>query len=517
MTALFSPTWPRRRRPVSVASLLRADAEVVPFRGREDELADLAQWCDSAEEFDVRLLVGPGGQGKTRLGRQLVHLRAGVGWAAGFLAADPPGQPLDLTAIADTATPTLLVVDYAETRTDQLARLLHTLEDAADVGPVRILLLARSAGQWWDKLRQRHSGMLGTASVSVLPTLDDSLAARQDAFDNAIESFAQALSNADPLSDADPDTNWQDLADSVTAPEDIDAERYGTPLTLQMTALIALLDNASARTTASQRVTLLALDAADGAYQQLVEAGHDGYKQNLAEIRLRRAEVLVARGSHTVGLAASKDALMLYRQLAQKNPAFRAPLANALRVHAATLTAVEQRDEALSAAEESVGIYRTLSQDGADAHRRDLERALNTLSNARRAAGLSEEVGAPELHISDLAVGSSGIRRVEVMWQDGAARRVAAAEFGDVSDARDGELIRWYLEDYAEFPADPAPEIARDAEARLARRRRFVPACVLQPGCGGDLGAGAEPPGPGAGRGRRRPGRRAGAGVGADA
>ena len=234
---LFSPTWPRRRRRVSVASLLRADAEVVPFRGREDELADLAQWCDSAEEFDVRLLVGPGGQGKTRLGRQLVHLRPGVGWAAGFLAADPPGQPLDLTAIADTATPTLLVVDYAETRTDQLARLLHTLEDAADVGPVRILLLARSAGQWWDKLRQRHSGMLGTASVSVLPTLDDSLAARQDAFDNAIESFAQALSEADP------DTNWQDLTDSVTAPEDIDAERYGTPLTLQMTALITLLDN----------------------------------------------------------------------------------------------------------------------------------------------------------------------------------------------------------------------------------------------------------------------------------
>ena len=149
-------------------------------------------------------------------------------------------------------------------------------------------------------------------------------------------------------------------------------------------------------------------------------------EQNLAEIRLRRAEVLVARGSHTVGLAASKDALMLYRQLAQKNPAFRAPLANALRVHAATLTAVEQRDEALSATRRSplATSTETLSQDGADAHRRDLERALNTLSNARRAAGLSEEVGAPELHISDLAVGSSGIRRVEVMWQDGAARRI---------------------------------------------------------------------------------------------
>ena len=33
----------------------------------------------------------------------------------------------------------------------------------------------------------------------------------------------------------------------------------------------------------------------------------------------------------------------------------------------------------------------------------------------------------------------------------------------------DEELIRWYLEDYAEFPADPAPSIAANAEARLQR------------------------------------------------
>jgi hypothetical protein len=247
-----------------VSTLLRADAEVIPFRGREAELAGLAQWCDSAEEFDVRLLVGPGGQGKTRLGRQLVHIRAGVGWTAGFLAADPPGQPLDLTAIADTATPTLLVVDYAETRTSQITRLLHNLEDAADIGPVRILLLARSAGRWWDKLRQRHSSMLGMANVSVLHTLDDSLAARQNAFDRAIDSFAQALAEASP------DTNWEDIASPGAAPEGIAAEQYGMPLTLQMTALIALLDNASGPTTASQRTALFALDAAPVPLEQQI-------------------------------------------------------------------------------------------------------------------------------------------------------------------------------------------------------------------------------------------------------
>ena len=73
------------------------------------------------------------------------------------------------------------------------------------------------------------------------------------------------------------------------------------------------------------------------------------------------------------------------------------------------------------------------------------------------------------LRISDLPPGSSGLRRVEVLWQEGAARRVAVAEFGDAPGAGDGEQIRWYLEDYAEFPADPAPAIAREAEVRLAR------------------------------------------------
>ncbi len=36
----------------------------------------------------------------------------------------------------------------------------------------------------------------------------------------------------------------------------------------------------------------------------------------------------------------------------------------------------------------------------------------------------------PELRISDVPAGPGGGRRVEVTWQDGAARRVAVAEFG---------------------------------------------------------------------------------------
>jgi tetratricopeptide (TPR) repeat protein len=55
------------------------------------------------------------------------------------------------------------------------------------------------------------------------------------------------------------------------------------------------------------------------------------------------------------------------------------------------------------------------------------------------------------------------------MWRDGAARRVAVTEVAGLAGAGEGERVRWYLEDYAEFPADPAPVIAREAEAQLAQ------------------------------------------------
>ena len=75
-----------------------------------------------------------------------------------------------------------------------------------------------------------------------------------------------------------------------------------------------------------------------------------------------------------------------------------------------------------------------------------------------------------KLRISDVPGAAGRARRVEVTWEDGrAAPRVTVAEFEDPPDVGDGERIRWYLEDYAEFPADPAPALAAAAEARLAQ------------------------------------------------
>jgi tetratricopeptide (TPR) repeat protein len=59
-------------------------------------------------------------------------------------------------------------------------------------------------------------------------------------------------------------------------------------------------------------------------------------------------------------------------------------------------------------------------------------------------------------------------RRVDVFWQDGPTRQTAVSTFAYHLDEMDAERIRWYLEDYPEFPADPAPLQARDAESVLA-------------------------------------------------
>jgi hypothetical protein len=48
--------------------LLRADQEVVPFRSRETELSSHVAWCrDPQSVLEIRLVRGPGGQGKTPL------------------------------------------------------------------------------------------------------------------------------------------------------------------------------------------------------------------------------------------------------------------------------------------------------------------------------------------------------------------------------------------------------------------------------------------------------------------
>lgn len=59
--------------------------------------------------------------------------------------------------------------------------------------------------------------------------------------------------------------------------------------------------------------------------------------------------------------------------------------------------------------------------------------------------------------------------RVEIAFEgDGRARQTAVSRFTFALSAQDQEDLRWYLEDYLQYPLDPAPKIAARIEARMA-------------------------------------------------
>jgi hypothetical protein len=159
----------------------------------------------------------------------------GSGWVAGFLQPDRPRENVDLSTLAGTAAPVLLVVDYAETRAPQLGRLLATIWDASDIAPVRLLLLARTAGEWWTRLRLDYPDPLATATVTSLAALHTSSEDRAAAWQSAVEAFAGRLP------DLDRGTDWRELVGAVARPPDLLSDKYGSPLTLQVAALTALL------------------------------------------------------------------------------------------------------------------------------------------------------------------------------------------------------------------------------------------------------------------------------------
>lgn len=57
---------------------------------------------------------------------------------------------------------------------------------------------------------------------------------------------------------------------------------------------------------------------------------------------------------------------------------------------------------------------------------------------------------------------------VELALEGFGARRTAEARFDLGLTAQDREDLRWYLEDYLQYPMDPGPLIARQIEERLA-------------------------------------------------
>lgn len=137
----------------SWARLLDPRREVVGFIGREAELAALAAWCEDRHAGRLRLVTGPGGVGKTRLAVELVHRMQQPGWKCQRVADGKEGDVIGALREVTRAR-ALLVVDYAESRVG-LRNMLGALAGEQGVG-IKVLLLARSTGDWWDQLGVDH-------------------------------------------------------------------------------------------------------------------------------------------------------------------------------------------------------------------------------------------------------------------------------------------------------------------------------------------------------------------------
>ena len=108
-----------------------------------------------------------------------------AGWDAG-LADD---KRRDGAATTRLQRPTLLVVDDADLRTGLISALVDYLrwDDAGP--PVRLLLLARAAGAWWDRL-VRQQELADAYTVLDLDRHPVPLADRAEHFRRASTAFA---------------------------------------------------------------------------------------------------------------------------------------------------------------------------------------------------------------------------------------------------------------------------------------------------------------------------------------
>ena len=232
--------------PNSPAKLLRADAATTPFRDRP-ELQQLLDWCEDPAWSGVRLVTGPGGQGKTRLARHLVGQltqrgieRGEQGWAAVVLAEQ--AGPGALAVLRQVTTPTLVIVDYAESRSAQLDPLIEAMDRAE--AKVRLLLLARTAGAWrTDRVAPAaHLAVLADDRIVIpLRPVEPAVTGRTQAWHEAVTALAPRLA-------ALPDYRhlpWTTLTASLPAPT-LAGESFRTILAVQMHALATLLQASEA-------------------------------------------------------------------------------------------------------------------------------------------------------------------------------------------------------------------------------------------------------------------------------
>ncbi len=279
------------------SQLLRAEEALVSFDpAREPEVSKLREWLnEQVWPISVRLLTGAGGEGKTRLAIQVCNEFSAAGWNAGFLDSNLESKRMkaiwqDLRAVNQ---PTLVVVDYAETRQEAFLSLLKAVQQEPSEQRVRMLLLARDGGEWWENLASQDAqceALLSGRATSGpyrLPPLYTASQSRQEAFRNALRALAEVLEVDNP-----------DVTLTLVGAQ------FERPLFVQMAALLALYGE---RATTSQGLTKALLNHERRYWLGLLVPFH-------WPDPARRAEQLLALATLAGGFATAKIAEKFWTQ-----------------------------------------------------------------------------------------------------------------------------------------------------------------------------------------------------------
>jgi tetratricopeptide (TPR) repeat protein len=226
-------TLPRSGRAGSPVRIIRARSGVIDFVDRGGLLEDLVAWMHSPQPFAGGVIGGPAGSGKTKLGVALCARAEAAGWLCGLLSRSADQGAVD--ALVHVPAARLIVVDYAETRAEQLARLAPVLAASSSMDyPVRLVLLVRArphASSDWAAL----------------------LRGRADAFDELLDSMAAWSLQAHPLTELDRATLFRTTWVAISAhtgesrpapisPPFLSNAVFASPLMVVIAAYLAMHD-----------------------------------------------------------------------------------------------------------------------------------------------------------------------------------------------------------------------------------------------------------------------------------
>ena len=235
--AIPRPSWPEGlgfEMPDSM--LLRPESRIVHFHHLREPLRDeIIGWALNPDQLiKLRLQAGEGGAGKTRLLIEVCdQLEHSHGWRAGFVERSQ-SNPSGLLALLKDGKPCLIVLDYAETRTTEIVEITRTALYSSNPPNVRIVLLAREGGDWWDHL---DAAAVGDQAVSaILRGIQTKTGPyrmanerigkndRNNIFNEALQAFAEGKQIAVPQ----------------IRPPDLSEDLFGNPLFIHLAALANL-------------------------------------------------------------------------------------------------------------------------------------------------------------------------------------------------------------------------------------------------------------------------------------